>query len=413
MTYGPGVIEQGGTLHSQLTGVNRRVDSATLPDTSVVSSKLWLTVWAGEVLNAYDQYISFEPHVNHRTIANGTEIKFPLTGTVSLKPQWGAGEELAGGGGPSTEVSVTLDDRPMAAHFELDNPDMMISQWEYRSEMARQTGMTLANTSDKQIASLIAQAACKMSANALTAVGTDRMDPDDLSTGIEAGTGGQVYSGDGDATGSGGDGTDTSGTTRGFNYAELGTPNFSGNTTAKRTSAALGLLEDIEHFFVHLQELNAPTEGVVCCVSPQAFQDIRALNIARASSDFANGGGHPFFGGGATDMGGLGAPLTAGMHGLQDILMYQGCTIMKTNHGGFFTDYTSASIGDAKYNKDLSKLAALIWQPDAVARLSLQGMKVDSVEDVRRNTHFTVASTFKGGGTLRTECAGAMLIDVA
>ena len=412
MAVGPGVFEGGtpSTLHSLLTGVDRASDTGALPNITATSGNLWLEVFGGEVLNAYDQYITFEPHVNHRTIANGTAIKFPMTGTVALKAEWGAGEELAGGGGPSTSIPVTLDERPMAAHFELDNPDLMITQWEYRSEMARQVGMTLANTSDKQIASLIAQSASKGfesgTANQ-THIGQDRADADGAA-GVEAGTGGQCYSGDGVATGNGGTGT-TAVTDRNFAYNNLG---LTSAASGARTDAALGLLEDIEHFYVHLQDLNAPTEGVVCAVSPQAFQDIRSLNIARVNSDFANGGGHPMFGGGA-DLGGLGSAIPMGMHGLSDSLMYQGCMIIKTNHGGFKTNYSAsgASIGAARYNKDLLKLAALIWQPEAVARLTLQGMKVDSVEDVRRNTHFTVASTFKGGAKLRTECAAACLID--
>tara|TARA_R100000152_G_C6781501_1_gene216110 strand:- start:2510 stop:3757 length:1248 start_codon:yes stop_codon:yes gene_type:complete len=411
------VYNHTNTLHSGLTGVDR-VNPTNAVNVDATSSNLWMPVWAGEVLNAYDQYISFEPHVTHRTIANGMSIKFPLTGTVGLKPQWGAGEELAGGGGPSTSITVSLDDRPMAAHFELDNPDLMVTQWEYRSEMARQTGMTLANTSDKQIASLIAQAACQIDANfALIKKGVRRPDADGADTDGDGGpldsgdyTGGQVYTGDGIGTGNGGDGGST-GTTRNFDYNNLG---LSSAAAEDRTDAALGLLEDIENFFVHLQEINAPTEGVVCCVSPQAFADIRSLNIAREAGDFSNGGGHPFFGGSATDMGNLGAPLTVGMHGMNDTLMYQGAVIMKSNHANFKTDYTDSNlqttaIGDKKYGCKFSKLCALIWQPEAVARLTLQGMKTDSVEDVRRNTHFTVASTYKGGGTLRPECAGVML----
>ncbi len=412
------VYNHNNTLHSGLTGVDRVNDTnAMTAARAATSGNLWLQVWAGEVLNAYDEYISFEPHVTHRTIPNGMSIKFPLTGTVGLKPQWGAGEELAGGGGPSTSITVTLDDRPMAAHFELDNPDLMVTQWEYRSEMARQTGMTLANTSDKQIASLLAQAACQLDSNfGLTKLGVRRPDADGSDTDSDGGpldsgdySGGQVYTGDGIGTGSGGDGT--TGTDRGFNYNDLG--RNTGATAGERADAALGLLEDIENFFVHLQEINAPTDGVVCCVSPQAFADIRSLNIARDNGDFANGGGHPFFGGSATDMGNLGAPLTIGMHGLNDTLMYQGAIIMKSNHANFKTDYTDSNlqdtvIGDKKYGNDYSDLCALIWQPEAVARLTLQGMKTDSVEDVRRNTHFTVASTFKGGGTLRPECAGIM-----
>jgi len=48
---------------------------------------------------------------------------------------------------------------------------------------------------------------------------------------------------------------------------------------------------------------------------------------------------------------------------------------------------------------------AVMFTPDAVASLRLQGLKVDTVDDVRRNTTFTVASMMQGTGVLRPECA--------
>ena len=46
-----------------------------------------------------------------------------------------------------------------------------------------------------------------------------------------------------------------------------------------------------------------------------------------------------------------------------------------------------------------------MFTPDAVASLRLMGLKVDTVDDVRRNTTFTVASMMQGTGVLRPECA--------
>ena len=109
-------------------------------------AKLWLPIWSGEVLHAYDEYRMFEPLVTNKTIASGRSMEFPITGTVDLKPAWGAGEYLHGDeNSKAGNFAVTLDNRPMAAHFELDNVDLMITQWEYRQELARQAGLTLAN----------------------------------------------------------------------------------------------------------------------------------------------------------------------------------------------------------------------------------------------------------------------------
>ena len=45
----------------------------------------------------------------------------------------------------------------------------------------------------------------------------------------------------------------------------------------------------------------------------------------------------------------------------------------------------------------------MLFRSEAIAGLSLMGMKVDTVQDVRRNTQFTVASMMKGTGILRPE----------
>ena len=239
-------------------------------------------------------------------------------------------------------------------------------------------------------------------------------------------------------------------------------------TQGNRATAALKLLEYIERYMVRLQEIDAPTNGVYVAVSPRAFNDIRALGVARTNTEVQNM--QPMFGGVAA-AGGLGAPYTQGMNALTDTLVYMGATIVKTNHllqqtvelGG--TDYTVAAtstagqidteldniivapgggtvftqndleadkivdLGDAKYNFDWLRFStagaattgaapggfdamfpvkALIWQRDAVASLSLQGMKVDTIRDVRRNTQFTVASVMRGGGVLRPELCAAV-----
>ena len=63
-------------------------------NTAGADAKLWLPIWSGEVLHAYDEYRSFEPMVTAKTISSGREMEFPITGTVDLKPAWDAGEYL-------------------------------------------------------------------------------------------------------------------------------------------------------------------------------------------------------------------------------------------------------------------------------------------------------------------------------
>ena len=348
------------------------------------TDKLWMPIWSGETLTAYDHYRVFQGMTESRSIASGRVAEFPIMGTVALKAAWSAGEELVGNTNDhaSKTVAVQLDARPIATHFELDNIDLMITQWEFRSELARQAGQTLANARDLQVGAFLVRA------------GAESLMTDDPRLA----------------------GSDWRGTMKdspaffSTDYNNIGNDAAS---AADRADAALKLLEAIEEFQVHLQEIEADaTGGVFCAVTPRAFHDIRALGVARESADLVGGAGRPFFGG-VSDAGGLGAGLRDGMMNLQDRLEYMGVTIIKTNHlPNFDASVAGYEIGEGRYNLDGSagggNVKAIIWQPKAVAELALTGLKVDTVDDIRRNSVFTVASMMGGTGVLRPECCSVV-----
>ena len=355
------------------------------------TDKLWMPIWSGETLTAFDHYRIFSGMTESRSISSGRVAEFPIMGTVALKPAWAAGEELIGNtnDNASKTVAIQLDNRPIATHFELDNIDLMISQWEFRSELARQAGQTLANARDLQVGSYLVRAASE-----------------------------SVMSDDPRLAGSDWRGTlKDSPLFSGSDYAKLGD---STATDAERADAALALLRAIEEFQVHLQEIEADsTSGVFCAVTPRAFHDIRALGVAREASDLVGGAGRPMFGG-VADAGGLGAGLRDGMMNLADRLEYMGVTIVKTNHlPNFDAGAAGYEIGEPRYNLNFGSVdrgsgvvggdvKAVIWQPKAVAELALTGLKVDTVDDIRRNSVFTVASMMAGTGVLRPECASVV-----
>ena len=349
------------------------------------TNKLWLPLWSGEVINAYDQYNMFENMVTTRTISGGFSYEFPITGTVDLKASWAAGEELSGKGSTSKTFKVNLDSRPMAAHFEADNIDLLITQWDYRSELARQSGLTLANTRDRQLAVALL-AAC--------AVAPITDDP------------------------------------RGSNFTTnaFQDPVDVGNVAPSSATevTALKVLETIEDYLVKCQENDVQVTNVYCVVTPKVFQVIRGLGLTRSADLYntlaaagaanSNPAGtnftkNPMFGG-SDEYGGLGAPYTMGMNAMTDSLDYMGVKIIKSNHLPKTNLHTSGNeIGSAKYNLNCSgiNLHGIIFQPEAIAGLSLQGMKVDTVADVRRNTQFTVASMMKGTGLIRPELCRAIV----
>jgi hypothetical protein len=273
---------------------------------------------------------------------------------------------------------VKLDARPLAAHFELDNVDLMITQWEYRAELARQAGLTLANARDKQIAAYIGRAAAE---------GGMTSDPRGSSFNAATSYDSQMFADE--------------------HFASLGI----GSDSANRTEAALLFLQSVEDFITNLQERSAPTDGVYAVVSPKAFQDIRSLGVCRASgtpaTDVTNVRNVQPMMAGAPETGGIGAGFRMGSP-MDDSLEYMGATILKSNHIPTIDYAASGSeIGESRYNLDFDHagVEALIFQSNCVAALSLQGMKVDSVEDIRRNTNFVVASMMGGTGVIRPECA--------
>tara|TARA_R100000655_G_scaffold32619_2_gene64494 strand:- start:17363 stop:18730 length:1368 start_codon:yes stop_codon:yes gene_type:complete len=408
-TGSPNVTPANNTLTSQPF---RTQMAAATSGGAAGANKLWLPIWSGEVMYAYDQYRMFEPLVESRTISSGRSMEFPIMGAAALKPAWFAGEELIGNSNDhaSTTFAISLDARPIASYFEVDNIDLMITQWQYRQELARQVGQTLANARDLQIAAYLVRAGAE------SLIGTDPRleDGNDWTKSLK---GSPRYYGKFSTK---------------FEYLDSDTA-----SEANRADGALALLAAIEDFMVHLQEINADTSMVFCAVTPQTFHDIRALGVARDTGDLGGGAGRPFFGG-VADAGGLGTGLSNAMAGLSDSLEYMSCRIVKTNHlpnwdardttpsdGGSPAaptyPYQKQVIGEGRYNLDFAMgqgvvarndstdgvigIKAIIWQNKSVAALSLQGMKVDSVEDVRRNTNFTVASMMAGTGVLRPECA--------
>lgn len=412
----------------------------SIPSVSGASDpNYWLPIWSGEVINAYDSYNVFEPMVTTETITSGTTKRFPVTGTVGHIGKWNAGIELLGDSTISTPgwFDISLDERPMAAFFELDDIHLMLTQWDYRAELARQAGLQLSYIRDKQIACMIAKAAFTAARHPLNNIRGNNL------AGMNHADAGGILPVDG-------------------KFNKLG---LRGATQTERTDAALLLLDYLERYMVRLSEIDATLGDVYCAVTPQAFHDIRALGIARDATGLVGGAGRPFFGG-VAEAGGLGGPLSQSMFGLTEALEYMGVKIIKSNHleqldqakvqsgvnGGANVTRTGintatgeyaqtstgdrvsviADLGDAKYNFNwyngteadetavvganggpvngaaMKPVKALIWQKSAVCSLRLQGMKVESVKDVRRGTYFTVSSIMAGAGILRPELCGVI-----
>ena len=353
---------------------------------SISDHDLWLPTWSGEVLNAYDQLNMFESMVDTRTLTNGISVEFPVTGTIGLTPAWEAGVELAGGGSSSTKFSIGLDRRPTAAHFELDNIDVMIQQFDFRSELARQAGLTLANERDRQIGRLLVRG---------------------------AETASRMHVREGDELQEPGSVTDQFGVSQTFDVRYGGKDYYISDSTnigawGDDEDGALYVLKAIEAEQVRGRLLDLPEESLVVVVRPELFNQIRRLGIATPGAATLANDSLFNVAGGRNDAKIFGS--NTSMPSMTSSLTYLNASIYSSNHLPQDKVYsvgaaTSGSLeaADENYAGNMRGIKGLMFRKGGVASIKKQGLKVDTVNDIRRNSVFTVASMFHGAGVLRPE----------
>jgi hypothetical protein len=113
---------------------------------------LFLKVFAGEVLTAFDETRVVLPYVRQRSIAHGKSASFPVIGTASASYHV-PGTEIVGSAIAHNEVVVTIDDL-LISHTFIANIDEAMNHYDVRSEYSTQLGRALANTMDKHLLQL-------------------------------------------------------------------------------------------------------------------------------------------------------------------------------------------------------------------------------------------------------------------
>ena len=118
---------------------------------------LFLKVFSGEVLSAFDEKnVTVDKH-NVRTIASGKSAQFPATWKVSAAYHT-PGTEIVGQTSPLNERTINIDDLLVASVF-IANIDEAKAHYETRGEYAKQTGNSLANSWDKTVLQVMVLAA--------------------------------------------------------------------------------------------------------------------------------------------------------------------------------------------------------------------------------------------------------------
>lgn len=153
---------------------------------------LFLKVFSGEVLTAFDEINTMQEKQVIRTIASGKSASFPATWKVAASYHT-PGAEIVGQTSNINERIINIDNLLLASVF-LANIDEAKNHFETRSEYARQCAMALANAWDKnslQVAVLAARAAATVTGGfggtSLTSTTTlYRTSATDLAAGINA-----------------------------------------------------------------------------------------------------------------------------------------------------------------------------------------------------------------------------------
>ncbi len=149
---------------------------------------LFLKLYAGEVLTAFEEKKVLMDKVRTRTISKGKSASFPMTGRASaeyLTP----GNEITGGNIRASERIVTIDDLLISSQF-IANIDEAMNHYDVRSIYSKEAGIALANEADRNVARMLTKAA--LSTNATRAAGLVQgykdFDEEDFTDNVTIGT---------------------------------------------------------------------------------------------------------------------------------------------------------------------------------------------------------------------------------
>jgi hypothetical protein len=120
-------------------------------------SDLFLPVYGGEVLAAFEEMSVAKNIVRSMSMSTGVDMKFPMIHKMSAE-RHAAGTELLGTDIQTAQRTISLDERPLVAHFDLDDVDQAMAHYDTRSEIAKQAGRAIAREMDKNILQLCVNA---------------------------------------------------------------------------------------------------------------------------------------------------------------------------------------------------------------------------------------------------------------
>lgn len=318
--------------------------------------ELFLKLFAGEVLTAFEHTNIAMPLHRVRTISKGKSASFPLTGYASAEYHT-PGTMIDPGKVKHGERVITVDDLLISPLF-IASIDEAMNHYDVRGIYAKEAGSALARQADRNIFRTVAKAAfITDSTKAAAEFGTAFDD--------------EVYTAN----------------------QTIGTVTADATDPAKIVSAIYKAVEEFT-------KKNVPFDNAVVVLPPeQYFALLNVSDITKAS--WLN-----------RDVGGAGS--VAG----RQVPVVAGLPVIMSNHLPQSDQSTSLSDGDAapitssrtgKYKGDFSAIKGLIFTPDAAATVKLMDLGLESEYQIERQGTLLVAKYAMGHNILRPACAIALV----
>ena len=111
---------------------------------------LYLKLYAGEVITAFEKHTVMLDKHTVRTITAGKSAQFPVIGQMPDAEYHVPGEEITGQKVPHSEVVIPVD-KLLISHIFIDDLDDAMRHFEVRGKYADMQGKKLAQTNDKHV----------------------------------------------------------------------------------------------------------------------------------------------------------------------------------------------------------------------------------------------------------------------
>jgi hypothetical protein len=318
--------------------------------------ELFLKLFAGEVLTAFEHTNIAMPLHRVRTISKGKSASFPLTGYASAEYH-AAGTMIDPNKIKHGERTVTVDDLLISPVF-IAAIDEAMNHYDVRGIYSKECGAALGRQADRNIFRTVAKAAFITDATKAAAEFGTSFDDETYTANQTIGT-------------VAGDATDP-------------------------VKIVAAIYKAVEEFV----KKNIPHENAVIVLPPEQYYALlNVSDITKAS--WLN-----------RDVGGTGTTAGAAIPMVAGLPVYVSNHLPQTNQSTALADGDEAPITASragKYKGDFAKIKGLIFTPDAAATVKLMDLGVESEYQIERQGTLIVAKYAMGHNILRPACAQALL----